>query len=910
MIHRHLILFIVAFAISSATSADQPTVDWRFSESRASLGWSSAGGSIGVDASDGAMTFSGDVCRMISQLFEIKPTPWQYVEIEMKSDSSGVARFFYSDTTAEPYNGFREKWHQNFAMIGDEKYHKYIIFPCWQKLDRVIHIRLDPSGTHNAVKSIRIIDGSKTKSSSTIWQFPENIELWNALTNITRSDASSDGWHIKGGRDCLLFSPTLEVRSDTIPKLSLRIASKTSKKILFHWLGADSQSLSTLPIELKNDGKFHTYSVEMGNIAEWNGTILRVGLSPSDSDEESEIILHSISLARKTIGPAEIQISRLWLDNPVSRVGSDAVILMEVKNTGGAAASHVSAQITLTGGDSSRILPGKSISSLPAGKTARFEWNITFASADEIVAVSRADSVNTEPDRRQAKLKIYPKLDRDVSKQSYVPEPQIADTGDYLVGCYYFPGWRDWAAWSVLDDYPERRPILGYAHNGNPEVVDWQIKWALEHGIGFFIYDWYWNRGSRGLEEGLHDGFLKSRYQDKMKFCLLWANHNDAGSHSEADMVEVTQFWINNYFNRPNYLKIDGKNVMVIFNPHGITSDIGSEATKAIFNRMNKLCEDAQVGGIYFVACGQGGKEWAQQLANEGYDAISGYNYPSAGDRGQAIAPYSWMVDAYKDIWNRIADVSEIPYIPICEAGWDSRPWGGPSARVRTGKSAALWQKMLVNAKEYFNDERRNPPGGKKLVFCEAWNEFGEGDYIEPTAEYGFEYLEAIRKVFSVSENPPAIITPKDLGLGPYDIAMPAIQFAWDFSKPADRVWSSAGMTSPQYETGALAAQALHRDPILSARWVKIDADKFKFLEIRMKTDRAGEAQVFFKGDREALNEEKSVRFRTTGDNQFHTYRVNMGANQRWQGTVSGLRFDPTDAAGSHFEIANIKFAK
>jgi hypothetical protein len=96
------------------------------------------------------------------------------------------------------------------------------------------------------------------------------------------------------------------------------------------------------------------------------------------------------------------------------------------------------------------------------------------------------------------------------------------------------------------------------------------------------------------------------------------------------------------------------------------------------------------------------------------------------------------MVEGYKDLWNQISDMSKIPYIPLCEAGWDSRPWHGPGARVRTGKSPELFGKMLSNAKDYNNAPKRKLPEGQKLVFIEAWNEFGEGDYIEPNAGDGF----------------------------------------------------------------------------------------------------------------------------------------------------------------------------
>ena len=92
-----------------------------------------------------------------------------------------------------------------------------------------------------------------------------------------------------------------------------------------------------------------------------------------------------------------------------------------------------------------------------------------------------------------------------MQNRDYVPQPRGPDTGDYLIGAYYFPGWNAYDRWEILDDFPERRPLLGYYREGDPEIADWHTYWALSHGIDFFVYDWYWNRGERRLEHALRD---------------------------------------------------------------------------------------------------------------------------------------------------------------------------------------------------------------------------------------------------------------------------------------------------------------------------------------------------------------------------------------------------------------------
>lgn len=890
-------------------SADAPVAEWSFSGASDTLGWRSAGGNIGLDKDEGALTISGTECRLISPLFDIKATPWQFVEIEMKAEKTGDAILFYSNTTEEPYGGFRGGLQTSFHVIGDGEYHKYIVLPGWQAQGKIIHIRIDPPGnTGAAVRSVRIGGWEPGAADTTRWSFERGNAGWRAIA-LSGEPVETKGWLVTGDRQAAVFSPAIDAPADSMPWLTLRLASKSPNVVLFRWLCDGRAGVQSVPIEVKGGGKLHSYVVDMSKISQWSGRILGVGITPTDSTDAREVALESVSLAATPVGPPEIKITSFGTDQPINRAGDKTKLVMEATNVGGTEARRVTATVTVMAGETPEVLPVRIANTLAPGKSVRFEWDKVFTSAGSVMAASSASAAGIDADQKQAHITIYPKLDEDVVQTlKYVPEPVPADTGDQLVGCYYYPGWIDYGRWSVLNGFPERRPILGYHHDGNPEVADWHINWALSHGIKFLIYDWYWNRGSRHLEEALHDGFLKSKYQDKMKFCLLWANHNGPGSHSEADMISVTKYWIENYFKRPNYLKLNGKNVVVIFTPKGITDDMGVEGAKAAFDKMRKLCEEAGVGGLYLVACSWPSAQQIRQIEEEGYDAISGYNYPSAGDRGQNVAPYAWMVEAYKEIWNQIDGMSRLPYIPLCEAGWDSRPWHGPSARVRTGKSAGLWQQMLTNARDYNNSPGRKLPEGQKLVFIEAWNEFGEGDYIEPTAGDGFSYLEAMRQVFAPKSKQPTVIVPRDLGMGPYDIPAPVLRTSWDFSKPEERVWAAGGLTTPDYEGGVLRTEAVSTDPTLSASWVEIDSSKYKTFEVRMRIDKPGEGQVFFRSRDQQLSEDKSVKFALKPGGEFHTYEVDMTANPAWKGTIGALRFDPTSTIGAKIEISHIKF--
>jgi hypothetical protein len=80
----------------------------------------------------------------------------------------------------------------------------------------------------------------------------------------------------------------------------------------------------------------------------------------------------------------------------------------------------------------------------------------------------------------------------DMLLADYVPQPQSCPA-DVLVGCYYFPGHFSPMRWMPFRRCGFPIPVLGFYRDGEPEVSDWHIKWAVEHGIDFFAFDWYYH---------------------------------------------------------------------------------------------------------------------------------------------------------------------------------------------------------------------------------------------------------------------------------------------------------------------------------------------------------------------------------------------------------------------------------
>jgi hypothetical protein len=126
-----------------------------------------------------------------------------------------------------------------------------------------------------------------------------------------------------------------------------------------------------------------------------------------------------------------------------------------------------------------------------------------------------------------------------------------------------------------------RKPLWGYVNEADPYVMEMEIEAAAAHGVNVFIYDWYWFDNRPFLENCLNDGYLKARNNDKVKFYLMWANHDADTSWDKRFSDRHILLWdgavsmrtfeylidrtIDKYFTHPSYYKINGKPVYMIY---------------------------------------------------------------------------------------------------------------------------------------------------------------------------------------------------------------------------------------------------------------------------------------------------------------------------------------------------------
>ena len=493
-------------------------------------------------------------------------------------------------------------------------------------------------------------------------------------------------------------------------------------------------------------------------------------------------------------------------------------------------------------------------------------------------------------------------------------------TPKIAVGAYYFPGWKTAGSWDPITRFPERRPALGWYREGSPEVADWQIRWAVEHGITFFAYDWYWQQGVQQLDHGLKDGLFRAKNPNLIQFCLLWANHNSEGSSSQQDILAASDFWIKEYFNRPEYLTVEGKPIVIIFSPYRFRADLTSAGVRKAYDALHQHCLSAPgpngkpLKGIYLIACVNSPEE-ARLAEQEGYDAVSAYNWPGLGAKNaQRTAPYADLPAAYLEQWQNIIKSSSLPLIPPISGGWDNRPWAGDAAFVRSDRTPALFKKHLLDAADFI---KLNTSKTLPMVLIEAWNEWGEGSYIEPQQQYGFGYLDAIRDVFGPKGGSHIDFTPADAGIATPEVVFRSLDMTdWNFAQTTSGWENGMQVTPLEIVDGMLTVRTLGTDPALFGPPVQFAAAPKHILHLRLRETvsesmarplQQDTAQIFWSTRTSAQSEDNSIRFPIKVDGEWHEITLDLSLNPHWRGVITRLRFDPGEHPGVTIQVKSLR---
>ncbi len=366
------------------------------------------------------------------------------------------------------------------------------------------------------------------------------------------------------------------------------------------------------------------------------------------------------------------------------------------------------------------------------------------------------------------------------------PSAPVPAKSDFKIGVYLFHAWRSLAQWRPIAD----RPLLGYYDVANSQVADWQIKWALEHGISYFAYDWYWRGGKTAHRAGL-EAILKSKFIDGIKFCLHqcdesymsltekgkqrqyddWGVEWDldwpqdiAHTFSELDTAAHQEYILKKFLTHPSYLRLaDGRAVYMLYRFNIYLRIYGIAGMRRWIEDFRRRAAKYNLE-LFFIAAGSCVHPgYLEAVTQSGADGLTSYNYPWSGarkvmryGREMLIGTYDELTQEHLKYWQRFSSLATQTglklIVPLC-CGFDNSPWSGTVVRYGTApqKFAAHCRLSLP----YFDD--------LKLGVVNAFNEWGEGSYCEPSACWGFEMLEAIRSVFAPESQTPRLEVPEDV---------------------------------------------------------------------------------------------------------------------------------------------------
>ena len=351
--------------------------------------------------------------------------------------------------------------------------------------------------------------------------------------------------------------------------------------------------------------------------------------------------------------------------------------------------------------------------------------------------------------------------------------------GDPRLRPFWPEGFGEWETVMTMQKrnpghYWDRKPVWGPVNEADPAVMEMEIEQATRHGVNVFIFDWYWFDGRPFMETTLTDGFLKAPNKDKMKFYLMWANHNVEnywdtriskygdeniiwrGGVDRDEFEKICKRNIEMFFKQPNYYKIDGKPVFMIYEVTTFIEGIGG--VDAAIDALKWFRKEVKKAGFpdlelqftmwnsQFNYSGVDAAKASTESPRDafirrlGFNSMSHYQFCHFANVDQ---DYEKVLEEVYPEWDRLEKEFTIPYYPHISIGWDNSPRTGESAVTREN-TPERFEGALRKAKAWV-DAR---PNLHPLITINSWNEWTETSYLEPDNVYGYGYLEAVKKVF------------------------------------------------------------------------------------------------------------------------------------------------------------------
>jgi len=316
--------------------------------------------------------------------------------------------------------------------------------------------------------------------------------------------------------------------------------------------------------------------------------------------------------------------------------------------------------------------------------------------------------------------------------------------------------------------YQPRVPAdLGYYDLRIPEVREAQAQMAREAGIEGFMYWHYWFGNGKQLMSNIFDEVLVIGKPD-FPFCLAWANHSWSNkTWLPKDQYKSTEllveqlypgiedykkhfFYVLKAFKDKRYIQIDGKPVFMIYAP------LDFKEVNIFIELWQKLAKENGLDGVYFIGQTSRNHEWSNVL-NLGFNAVCRAGLQDAVEaiKGKIrnsglgfLRNYSKFIFLNRCKYSRLINHLVIPDIdkmenvyPTIISNYDHSPRSGRKALIVEGSTPDLFKKLIIKSIENISHKKED----HKIIILRSWNEWAEGNYLEPDLKFGTGYLDALK---------------------------------------------------------------------------------------------------------------------------------------------------------------------
>jgi hypothetical protein len=301
---------------------------------------------------------------------------------------------------------------------------------------------------------------------------------------------------------------------------------------------------------------------------------------------------------------------------------------------------------------------------------------------------------------------------------------------------------------------------LGFYDLRLPEARASQAKLAQQYGIEAFCYYHYWFAGKHLLERPFNE--VVASGEPHFPFCVCWANQSWTGIwHGAPDRIHIEQtypgiddhrshfeYLLPAFFDK-RYVTVEGKPVFVIFKPFEIPE------LRKTMDLWQEMAIRAGLPGLYLIGTLHK-NEWSRwDPKNMGFDASITPRLPPLIKRVSKRHPIKYLnyimrkrcgIPKIYDHSKILQDIlpRENPKgreYPCVIPNWDNTPRSGSNGLVLHNSSPELLRVQIRKSLALTRDFPRD----HKIIFLKSWNEWAEGNYVEPDLQFGRAFLEAIR---------------------------------------------------------------------------------------------------------------------------------------------------------------------